>query len=160
MCVVGVEAEGCPSRTGCWEATWRPRQGRASRGCQGPGEDLRKVVRRPSSTSWWAGTACSATEVKRRAMTTTRFSFSGGQASHLGQRGGGLRLQARPPPQATAPEWSGTRRRRRRRTWRRPTGVLLAAVVKCATRPRSSGSQRRPLAGWAPRQGGNQQGWF
>ena len=144
-------------RTGCWEATWRPRPGRESTGCQGPGEDLRKVVRTPSSTWWWwAGTACSATEVKRRAMTTTRFSFSGGRVSLPGQRGGGLRLQARPPLQATAPEWSGRRRRRRRRTWRRLTGVLLAAVATCATRPRSSGSQRRPLVGSAPGQGGNE----
>ena len=143
-------------RTGCSEATWRRRPGRESTGCQGPGEDLRKVVRRPSSTWWWAGTVCSATEVKRRAMTRTRFSFSGGRASHLGQRGGGLRLQARPPLQATAPEWSGRRRRRTRRTWRRLTAVLLAAVATCATRPRSSGSQRRPLVGWAPGQGYNE----
>ena len=152
MSVACEEGEGFPSRTGCWEATWRRRLGRESTGCQGPGEDLRKVVRRPSSTWWWAGTACSATEVKRRAMTTTRFSFSGGRASLLGQRGGGPRLP-RPPPQATAPEWSGTRRRRTRRTWRRLTGVLLAAVATCATPPRSSGSQRRPLVGWAPGQG-------
>lgn len=74
MCVACEEAEGCPSRTGCWEATWRQRRGQESK-VLGLAVDLLKAVQTPFLTLRSVGIACWGTEAKRQ-ETRGRRSFA------------------------------------------------------------------------------------
>ena len=64
MFVAGEEAEGCPSRTGCWAETWRQRLVQESM-VLGPGEDLLKEEQTLFLTLRSVGIVCWGIEGKR-----------------------------------------------------------------------------------------------
>jgi len=72
MSVACEEGEGCPSRTGCWEVTWKPHRGRESK-VWGPAVDPLKAVQTPFLTSKSVGIACWVNEAKRQERRGRRF---------------------------------------------------------------------------------------
>jgi len=72
MCVACEEEVGCPSRTGCWAATWRQRLGQESK-VLGLAVDLLKAVQTPFLTLRSVGIACWVNEAKRQERRGRRF---------------------------------------------------------------------------------------
>ena len=73
MCVACEEEVGCPSRTGCWAATWRQRLGQESK-VLGLAVDLLKAAQTPFLTLRSVGIACWENEAKRQETKGRTFS--------------------------------------------------------------------------------------